>query len=1074
MRQPIAVFILVGLSLTAPHVARGERPARFAAMLADGARIDGEKLSDWHATNAAPKLDGRELLDANNPLRWLRDRSLLPAGAPAAFVETIGGDRLPGVAVGYQGEATSLYDLLPSHLVVAVSTPLKPPQTLPPQHIRVVERFVRRVVWQRREQDRYQPGTLFYRDGRSVTFRAARFADSYVNLLMSDGYRKAFFNEIAELHLPTENAWETYFDELAILTPDGQSRLLQLETTDGLIVTGSLARFEAMTSGNPADFSRWVHGLQPAWSLDILWVPNGDVWVRRTFAPHEVPLTRLLPAEHRKSALLGGGGWPWRLNRNVHGGPLRNATDDFGWGFGVHAYSELHIPLHDAVRAFHSHVGLDRAAGQGGCIRARIFIDSTDSTPLYESPFLIGADNTAETGTIALKGPAGGQQQLILQIDAAHDNRPAGADPLDIRDVADWFDPRLELDPQWVQAEIARRVPKQLAAWRVWNLSVDDGATIQWKTFRDDLAAPPGSFDVGPIAQGKPFSLTKEFRLSRTDNWLVVAASRPIDGGNRPQVEVLIDGQPVAKYEVPLRNRSTPNAAPLMVSLADFHAAQVSEIKVEIRQLSGPGVLPVAWRAIGISEQLPTLYQLLDDQGTFVDASLPGDPPTTGTATMFDDDHHSGLRCAKITADGRFRLADSNLIRIREQPGWGEYRYLRFAFRKFGEGRVCVELNHTQQHDKPVRYDAGLGDPCYGAATRVWLQKLPNQWIVMSRDLYAEFGALDVTGLTLGVPDGEYALFDHIYLARTPADFDSIPAPRSPEVTNQQARSELAKPILKQVRPATVAIETGDGRVGTGVIISADGQVLTAGHFAAGPNRDAIVHLADGRSLKATTLGIARDFDLGLMKINSTRPLPFVEINTQGDLPVGGLYVGVAHTATLRKEGPSPPAAYIVGIRRLFREMIWTDFDIEQWTAGGPLVDKDGKLVGIHTRRSDFGGFLYSRLDELPALLPRLQKGEVWGTWSPGTGPVFGVVVQSTRDGCLITAVTPNGPADKAGLQPNDIIRKVAGRSVVSLEDIYALLADKDPGQEVAVEYFRGVQRDENPVVKLHLAPRTP
>ena len=451
-RHASFVIVIIGLALATPPPLRADKPPRFAALLANGTRLQGKTITEWHTATSLPKLDGQPLLDAGNPVRWLHDRSLTLAALPKAFVEMTSGDRLPGVTLDFQTGDESPYEPAPAHFIVKPETRFAPPQAASDPRVRVVARFVRRLVWQRREVDEYQPGTLFYRDGRSVTFRAARFGDGLVHLLLAEGQRKIFFTEIAELHLPASDTWQDYFDELAALCPNGAGRLQQLETADGLVATASQDRFAA---NGTADYQLCVHGVQPAWSLEILWIPTVQIWMRRFFAPHEVPLSRVWPAASKQRSLLGGSGQPWRMNRNVQAGPLRSGGQEFGWGFGVHAFSELQFDLPLFAVAFRTTVGLDRIAGKGGCARARVFADTASSTPIYESPLLIGSDNAFDSGDIRFA--TGPRKRLILQVDAAHDNRPPGTDPFDIRDMTDWLDPLLQLDPEKLKVELAVR-----------------------------------------------------------------------------------------------------------------------------------------------------------------------------------------------------------------------------------------------------------------------------------------------------------------------------------------------------------------------------------------------------------------------------------------------------------------------------------------------------------------------------------------------------------------------------------------------------------------------------------------
>lgn len=152
-----------------------------------------------------------------------------------------------------------------------------------------------------------------------------------------------------------------------------------------------------------------------------------------------------------------------------------------------------------------------------------------------------------------------------------------------------------------------------------------------------------------------------------------------------------------------------------------------------------------------------------------------------GMAELTAEEVYSGTSALKVSPDQRFNPMLPGLgVRIRQHPGPGEYRYLRFAWKKRGGERICLQLNHdgqwgpTPENPGKFRYDAGpaFGES-YGAAIRLSIM-LPDEYVVVTRDLYADFGEFTLTGLALSPIDGAYALFDHIYLARSPRDFDLV------------------------------------------------------------------------------------------------------------------------------------------------------------------------------------------------------------------------------------------------------------------------------------------------------------
>ena len=168
---------------------------------------------------------------------------------------------------------------------------------------------------------------------------------------------------------------------------------------------------------------------------------------------------------------------------------------------------------------------------------------------------------------------------------------------------------------------------------------------------------------------------------------------------------------------------------------------------------------------------------VFEDQPEFVAALTEG----SGTATLITDDKFSGAASVKVTPDQKFNMALPGLgVKIRQNPGPGEYRYLTFAWKKQGGERICLQLNHDgawgPSADNPgkFRYDAGPAQgESYGAALRVDAN-LPAQFVVVTRDLFADFGEFTLTGLALSPQDGEFAIFDRIYLSSQQAAFETI------------------------------------------------------------------------------------------------------------------------------------------------------------------------------------------------------------------------------------------------------------------------------------------------------------
>lgn len=168
---------------------------------------------------------------------------------------------------------------------------------------------------------------------------------------------------------------------------------------------------------------------------------------------------------------------------------------------------------------------------------------------------------------------------------------------------------------------------------------------------------------------------------------------------------------------------------------------------------------------------------LFEDEADFPGKLLEG----AGSATLFADEKYTGASSVKVTPDQKF-VANLPGVRvnIRQNPAPGEYRYVQFAWKKKGGERICLQIGHdgrfgpTPPNTASFRYDAGpAATPTFEAAVRVDAN-LPSDFVVVTRDLYADFGEFTFTGLSLAPADGEHALYDHIYLGKTRRDFELV------------------------------------------------------------------------------------------------------------------------------------------------------------------------------------------------------------------------------------------------------------------------------------------------------------
>ncbi|HUE71980.1 MAG TPA: hypothetical protein VMP01_13925 [Pirellulaceae bacterium] len=194
-------------------------------------------------------------------------------------------------------------------------------------------------------------------------------------------------------------------------------------------------------------------------------------------------------------------------------------------------------------------------------------------------------------------------------------------------------------------------------------------------------------------------------------------------------------------------------------------AARSNEIAVAVNVV--PGEKPPAEQPKEIFDEDEKFVALLTEGG--------------GQATIESSQKSTGKVSLKVTPDQKFNAALPTLnVKIRENPGPGEFRYFRFAWKKQGGEQICLQINHdgtfgpggAGREGAKFRYHSGPNE-VYGASLAVG-DKLPAEFVVVTRDLFADFGEFTFTGIAFSAVDGEFALFDQVYLGRQMEDFTLI------------------------------------------------------------------------------------------------------------------------------------------------------------------------------------------------------------------------------------------------------------------------------------------------------------
>ncbi|MBB5015166.1 S1C family serine protease [Rehaibacterium terrae] len=251
--------------------------------------------------------------------------------------------------------------------------------------------------------------------------------------------------------------------------------------------------------------------------------------------------------------------------------------------------------------------------------------------------------------------------------------------------------------------------------------------------------------------------------------------------------------------------------------------------------------------------------------------------------------------------------------------------------------------------------------------------------------------------------------------------------------------------------------------LGSGVLVSGDGYVLTNHHVIAGAGDIRIV-LQDGRVTQARVVGSDGDTDLAVLKIEGEH-LPALPLDTPGPLRVGDVVLAIGNPFGL---GQTVTQGIVSALGRnqlhiaTYEDFIQTDAAINRGNSGGALVNARGELVGINTavftqRVPDANGIGFA----IPVSTARMvldhivREGGVVRGWLgaeyfDGSGRVAG-----SAHGVTISAVHPGSPAELAGLRPGDVLTELDGSAIADPLELRRREADLAPGTRVALAGMR-------------------
>jgi serine protease DegQ len=255
--------------------------------------------------------------------------------------------------------------------------------------------------------------------------------------------------------------------------------------------------------------------------------------------------------------------------------------------------------------------------------------------------------------------------------------------------------------------------------------------------------------------------------------------------------------------------------------------------------------------------------------------------------------------------------------------------------------------------------------------------------------------------------------------------------------------------------------------LGSGVIVSADGYILTNYHVVDAAE-EIEVGLADGRKEAAQIVGTDPETDLAVIRIKA-RNLPVMVMGRADEARVGDVVLAIGNPFGV---GQTVTMGIISALGRNnlhinhFENFIQTDAAINFGNSGGALVDTNGNLLGINSAiYSQTGGsvgigFAIPVSTAKMVLEQIIQHGQVVRGWigiesqdiTPELADSFGL---ARKSGAIVAGVVRGGPADKAGMRPGDILLSVAGKPVASTSEMLNLIAQLAPGGKAKMTVMR-------------------
>ncbi|TCO52302.1 S1C family serine protease [Actinocrispum wychmicini] len=329
---------------------------------------------------------------------------------------------------------------------------------------------------------------------------------------------------------------------------------------------------------------------------------------------------------------------------------------------------------------------------------------------------------------------------------------------------------------------------------------------------------------------------------------------------------------------------------------------------------------------------------------------------------------------------------------------------------------------------------------------------------------------------------------------------------RTPEISyfspdrGQSSADIDSQAVGAKVAPGLVDVNTelgfrGGQAAGTGIVLTADGEVLTNNHVVAGATRIQVTDIGNGRTYQASVVGYARGEDIAVLKLKNAAGLATAPLGDSDKVAVGDAIVGIGNAGGVGGAPSLAPGTVTAlnqsitasdesgGSTEQLSGLIQVNANIQGGDSGGALADGSGQVIGVDTAAS--AGYRLGRrgggqvtatqgyaipINQAVAIARQIQSGAGSATVHIGETAIIGVSVGGST-GATVSEVVAGGPAAQAGLAAGDVITSIGDTAIDSATTLTHLLDQHHPGDTVQVTWVDRVEQQHTATVRLATGP---